>query len=361
MKRHGITHRLASDLDLEWWTPERPTTGPVREAGACVDSGGQSEGGHIANLIVATKAAQALPEVDKLRRYLDASSSVLFVQNGMSRLWPPHGPAYCAWRWPDGNHPTFLHGITKHGVYTEGPFKSVHAALADVVIGTVCQGIQHNQRDAVNDDNGASRLTRLIVAAPHLAGRAASRQELWVLQLEKLVINAIINPLTALLRVRNGGLFAFAAQPPIENKKIMAKVIDKLLAEISTVLQALVQHESSREILVPPHNSPFSSSLPQIQALVDRFSVPKLREMLYTIGAKVQLNKSSMLQDVEAGKPTEIREFNGWLVDTAAAVLGEEASMQQLTGHQKLIELVEKGIILDEQALGKLLGCVTDE
>ncbi|PSR81112.1 ketopantoate reductase PanE/ApbA-domain-containing protein, partial [Coniella lustricola] len=354
MTRHGTTHRFEADLDLEWWTTQRPTIGPVREAGVRVDGGDPCGGGHIANLIVATKAAQALPEVDKLRRYLDASSSILFVQNGMSRLWPPHGPTYCAWRWPDGNHPTFLHGITTHGVYTEGPFKSVHAAPADVVIGTVCPRTQHHhQEDTSSDDDGASHLIKLITNAPHLAGRSVSRRELWVLQLEKLVVNTIINPLTALLRVRNGELFTFAGQPSTKDTRMIAKIMDKLLVETSACLQALIQHESSHEILVTHQDSSSSSSSLQIRALLDRFSVPKLHELLYTVGAKVKYNKSSMLQDVEAGKPTEVREFNGWLVDTGAVVLGEEASQQQLAGHRLLIELVEKGAVLSEEALGK--------
>lgn len=318
MTRYGHLERL-SNFDIEWWTPEKPPVGPVREVGG---------GGQISNLIVATKAPDAIHEADRLRKYLDRSSTVVFVQNGMNRLWPPHGAAYNTHRWPDGHHPNFLHGVTMHGVYSEGTFKSVHAAPADVVIGPVCPSQTHAER--------SSYLTKLVTTAPHLAGRAVSRSELWILQLEKLVMNMIINPLTAVLRVRNGELFADSNGETI-------RVMDELLTETSDVLRALVQHESSQDILA-------GNQIPS-EALIHRLSAPKLRKMLHGFGEKVKFNKSSMFQDVEAGKPTEIREFNGWLVETAEFLnQGLDVSL-----HKTLIDLVEQGAKLDKAELGRRL------
>ncbi|KAF3770426.1 6-phosphogluconate dehydrogenase C-terminal domain-like protein [Cryphonectria parasitica EP155] len=318
MTRYGHTERL-SNFDVEWWTPEKPSVGPVREV---------VDGGRISNLIVATKAPAAIPEVDRLRRYLDGSSTVLFVQNGMNRLWPPHGTTYFTCRYPDGRHPTFLHGVTMHGVFSEGPFKSVHAAPAGVVVGPVCSSDEQAERP--------SYLTRLIATAPHLAGQAVPRPELWILQLEKLVVNMIINPLTAILRVRNGVLFA---DPDGKTVKIM----DELLRETSDVLQALIQHESSQEIMKDGNMS--------VESLARRLSTPALREMLHVVGEKVKYNKSSMFQDVEAGKQTEIREFNGWLIETAG-FLGQDLDVSR---HKALVDLVEQGVTLDESELGRRL------
>lgn len=315
MTRYGQLERL-SDFDIEWWTDEKPPVGPVQEV---------AMGGQIRNLIVATKAPDAVPQLHRLHRYLDSSSTVVFVQNGMNRLWPPHGAVYNSHRYPGGNHPNFLHGVTMHGVFSEGPFKSVHAAPAEVVIGPVLSNGKHA--------NAAEYLTKLVTTAPHLAGRAVSASELWILQLEKLVLNAIINPLTAVLRVRNGELFA-------DQDGEVARVMDQLVKETSAILQALVQHESSRGILQ-------HSNIPG-DDLTRRLSVPTLRDMLWRFGEKVKFNKSSMFQDVEAGKQTEIREFNGWLVETAELL--DQAL--DVSSHKLLIELVERGMRLDKAELG---------
>ncbi|ROW12416.1 hypothetical protein VMCG_00220 [Cytospora schulzeri] len=316
--RHGIMERF-SDFDIEWWTDEKPSVGPVREI---------ADGGHISNLIVATKAPDAIPQADSLRRYLNTSSTVVFVQNGVNRLWPPYGEVYNTHRYPGDTHPNWLHGVTMHGVFSEGPFRSVHAAPADVVIGPVCP----NQKPLEEPNY----LTEIITKAPHLAGRAVSRSQLWILQLEKLVINMIINPLTAVLRVKNGELFAHQDDD-------VAKVMDVLLKETSEVLQALLRHESSIEIL-------HKDEVPQ-EALVHRFSVPNLRQMLYRVGEKVKHNKSSMFQDMESGKQTEIREFNGWLVETAKSL---DQSLDVST-HTVLIDLVEQRVKLDKSELRRRL------
>lgn len=319
--RYGHVERQSS-FDVEWWTDEEPPAGPVREV---------ANGHPISNLIVATKATDAIPQVDRLRRYLDGSSTVLFVQNGMNKLWPPHGATYTAHRWPDTSHhhPHFLHGVTMHGVFSEGPFKSVHAAPADVVMGPV------HPNPTTSD--GAAYLTKLITTAPHLAGRAASRPELWLLQLEKLVINMVINPLTAVLRVENGRLF-------VDPKEDIAHVMNELLRQASNVLQALVKHPSSQEI--------FRDSKVLSQGdILQRLSVENLRDLLRSVGEKVKRNKSSMFQDVEAGKPTEIRDLNGWLVETAQLVdRGHEVGC-----HKILIDLVERGAKLDEAVLARRL------
>lgn len=315
--RHGRAGRRQTNVDVEWWTDEKPPVGPVREVAP------------LANLVVATKTTDALPQVDRLRRYLDGSSTVLFVQNGMNKLWPPDGPTYTAHRWPGHyHHPNFLHGVTMHGVFSEGaPFQSVHAAPADVVVGPV---LVHPASPSTE------YLTRLVTTAPHLAGRAASRPELWLLQLEKLAVNVVINPLTAVLGVKNGGLFVDPEGP-------VAHVMDELLRQTSHVLQALVRHPSSQALV---QDSAWSQD-----ELLQRLSLENLREMLRGVAPRVQHNKSSMLQDVEAGKPTEIRDLNGWLVETARRV---DPSLD-VGSHRILIDLVERGARLDEAALARRL------
>jgi 2-dehydropantoate 2-reductase len=324
--RYGVRERL-SNFDIEWWTTEKPSIGPVREI---------ADGDQLGNLIIATKAQDAMTQLDSLRRYLGSLSTVLFVQNGVNRLWPPHGATYNNHRYPDGQHPNWLHGVTMHGVYSEGNFKSVHAAPADITIGPVCSSDKHPEK--------ASYLTEMVTKAPHLAARAVTKPQLWVLQLEKLVINSIINPLSAILRVKNGDLFA-------EMGGGVVKVMDALLDETSKVLQALVRHESSTQIL-QGEEAPDEASK---EAVIQRLSATRLRELLYQVGEKVKHNRSSMLQDTEAGKQTEIGEFNGWLVETAEML----DQGLDVSSHKIVIDLVGQKVKLDKDQLRRhvLLRC----
>lgn len=315
------------NFDIEWWTDIKPDHGPVREV---------LDGGRIRNLIVSTKASAALPQVDRLRRYLGRESTVAFAQNGMSKLWPPHGLTYTSERFETGNAPNFVTCITTHGVTSQGPFKSIHASLVDVVMGPVLLNPESAQESAY--------LTSQITQAPHLDGRSVPRAELWILQLEKLVVNCVINPLTAILRCKNGVLFT-------EPNGAIGRIIDQLLKETSEILQALVSHESSVEIVRDMQVSPASEqrlegheSLANIQqSLRQRFAQDRLRELVDRVGHRVRENMSSMLQDAQAGKPTEIRDFNGWLIETAA-FLDPSISVK---GHQALVDLVESNKILE--------------
>ncbi|KAI1814844.1 ketoisovalerate reductase [Poronia punctata] len=312
------------DFDIEWWT-ENETPGAAAEVR-----------GKIANLIVATKAPDAIPQVDRLRRYLGRESAVAFAQNGMCKLWPPLGDAYVRARYPggpasasgsaSGSAPSWLACVTTHGVTSQGPFKSVHAAPATALVGPV----------SANNPQ-AEYLMRQIASAPGLDARRVSRQDLWIAQLEKLVVNAVINPLTAVLRCKNGELFVTSG-----NDDKLSLVVDNLVREASDTLTTLITDPKSDDIL-----------LRNRQELLERFSFPRLRTMVLGVGEKVAANTSSMLQDMRAGKQTEIDDFNGWLVDTAN-LLGKGL---RLATHEELVALVKDGAELSRGELcERLLG-----
>lgn len=303
------------DFDIEWWTDQEPTMGPKRHV---------ADGSIIHNLLVSTKASAALPEVDRLRGYLNGSSTVAFAQNGMCKLWPPYGEAYNKLRYPDGNHPNWMACSVTHGVFSRGRFRAEHASEADLKIGPVLLS-QHGS-------TAHEYLPAQLQKAPRLHCKIVAAEDLWILQLEKLVVNTIINPLTAVLRCKNGVLFEDTSGP-------LRTLIDQLIKEASDVLRALIRHPSTDAIL--------GTSEQERALLLQRFSAPHLTEMVDDVGHKVRQNTSSMLQDVQVGKQTEIRDMNGWLVDMAA-FLGGAISVRH---HEILIGLVEKGVALDVAGL----------
>ncbi|KAG5930120.1 hypothetical protein E4U42_002856 [Claviceps africana] len=358
-----LTHRGSGrttknkDFNIEWWTETRPPYGPVREV---------ADGGKLHNLFISTKSSVAMMEADRLRRYLDKSTSVVLAQNGMSKLWPPHGSLYAASRYQAGNTPNFSACVVNHGVLSTGPFHSIHAAPSNAFIGPVLwnrSSLLHAQQE--RQQSVLSRVdffTDYITTAPLLDTKLVSSGQIWLLQLEKLVMNAVINPLTALLRCKNGDLFtSYDAKDPL------VRLLDRVLGETSAVLQALINHHTSTDMLIAyaqqalqsganqrchAQEESTKSSLIKIRGeLTESFSPPSLKSKLYTLGEKVSENRSSMLQDVEAGKPTEIRDINGWIVDMAAFL---DPSLD-VTVHRGLIELVEKSSILDKEELAKRL------
>ncbi|CAK7268675.1 2-dehydropantoate 2-reductase (Ketopantoate reductase) (KPA reductase) (KPR) [Sporothrix epigloea] len=323
-----------ADFDIEMWSETPPPATDVLKA----------EISPIKNLIIATKAQDALQTADWVRRYLGPDSAVAFAQNGMNKLWPPYGAIYSKARYGDTAHsPLWLACVVTHGVYSVGPFASVHASPADVVVGAV--------------DNVAGRdtenvyLVSQILAASQLAARLVPRHVLWVLQLEKLVINAVINPLTAILRCKNGALFSVDTTDD-EAAAILARVIDQLLAEASAVLRELVQHEiKTGSIFVDSATSADAS----VAALLERFSFTSLRALIYRVGELVKDNSSSMYQDAQAGKKTEVGEFNGWIVDMARyleSVAATDGTTLDVTGHQTVVDLVEKAVVMSKEELG---------
>ncbi|KAI1398467.1 6-phosphogluconate dehydrogenase C-terminal domain-like protein [Hypoxylon fuscum] len=347
VRADGTPERNA-DFDIEWWTRDKPTHGPVAEPGG------------IRHLLVATKAADALPQVDRLRRYLRPGAAVAFTQNGMCKLWPPAGDAYVAARWPaGGGAPAWLACVTTHGVTARGAFRSVHAAPADVLVGAVMRAPASAPASTSTHggDSAADFLAAQIVGAPGLAARRVGSRELWAAQLRKLVVNSVVNPLTAVLRCRNGELFARRGDG-------LPAVMDVLLQEASRTLRALVAHPSSDGILLAKGGGDGDGresvaeeakeeSLRAVREdLLEQFSFARLRAMLYDVGAKVAENTSSMLQDVRAGKTTEVQDFNGWLVETARYV--DASGDCRLPAHEKLISLVVDGAALTRGELSEL-------
>lgn len=102
--------------------------------------------------------------------------------------------------------------------------------------------------------------------------------------LRKLLINAVVNPLTALLRVRNGELTATPGR---------LALMRELHGETAHILRRC--------------------GLPREEELPDG----ELWDELLDVCARTAANRSSMLQDAMAGRPTEIDAINGAVVRLA--------------------------------------------
>jgi 2-dehydropantoate 2-reductase len=237
----------------------------------------------IDNLIVATKATNTAAAILAIRPRLRSSSTILFAQNGMGVVDEVSRKVF-----PDvASRPRYLACVTSHGMYSQGPFTSVHAGFGTVTIGRVASQDATEINESVQFD-----LVEAILKSPVLDARAVSADELIRLQIEKLVVNAMINPLTVIFNRRNGELFT--------NTKILS-LMRLLLQEASDVIR----------------------SLPELQndpAAQQRFSTARLENIVLDVAKKTAKNTSSMLQDVKAGRQTEIDYINGYIVSRGTQV-----------------------------------------
>jgi 2-dehydropantoate 2-reductase len=155
-------------------------------------------------------------------------------------------------------------GVTAHGATLLGPVHVSHAGTGDTTMG--------------EPDGGVTDRLRAVGAAMEQAGIAVQLAEsldsvLW----GKVVVNAAINPITALLRLRNGRLLEGE-----ETRRLMQEAA----LEAASVAAAL-----GVEL-------PYADPVQRVEAVCR-----------LTSG-----NRSSMLQDIERGARTEVDQISGAIV-----------------------------------------------
>ncbi|OGM46228.1 hypothetical protein ABOM_004940 [Aspergillus bombycis] len=229
-------------------------------------------------LIVTVKSSMTVDAIKPVKERLGRDSVICLFQNGMGQVEELNEQLF-----PDpATRPTYMFGIVRHGVYLKAAFQAVLAGRN----GCVSLGFM----DADGSDRSRTRNRFLIDTL--LRSAALNCEELdWTCllrdQLFKLAANCVLNPLTALLDVRNGVIAEMAQVRPL---------IKRLLQEISTVFGRLpeIQNHSTHD---PSCFSPTS-----LEAVV-----------MDTI-RKTAANSSSMREDIRQGRPTEIEFINGWII-----------------------------------------------
>jgi len=245
----------------------------------------------IHNLIVCVKAVDTVGALLNIRHRLQPESSILFLQNGMGIIDQVNTEVF-----PDPTtRPNYMLGIISHGVYSQGPFSATHAGHGTIQIGLLPRS--HPSRptsptsptQAFEDEtwSTASRyILRTLVRSPVLTAIGQTPTEILQVQLEKLAVNAIINPITALLDSRNGAMLY---------NYPLTRAMRLLLAEISLVFR----------------NLPELAQLPNTET---RFSAERLETLVVGVAYRTKENVSSMCVDVRTGWRTEIDFINGYVV-----------------------------------------------
>lgn len=211
----------------------------------------------IAQLLICTKAQQTLAAVAAIKSKIAPDVLIVLLQNGM-------GVREQLLR--ELPHATVLNALSTEGAFRRARFHVVHAGYGDTVIGAI-QAQQHMlARNAVQ----ALQCELPIAFAPDIERR------LWL----KLGVNSVINPLSAIHRCRNGELLE----------------LDDIDTTVTQLCDELAHVACAERI---------------------DLNTEQLRDETYRVMRATANNKSSMLQDIEARRDTEIDFINGFIMQRA--------------------------------------------
>ncbi|KAG4025909.1 hypothetical protein MFRU_048g00210 [Monilinia fructicola] len=248
-----------------------------------ISEGGNHESSHInniSNLIVTTKAHKTVDALSMIKHRLSPTSTVLFIHNGMGVIEDLNTYVF-----PNAqDRPHYLFGVASHGVYQTGPFEAVLAGHGSITIGNP----EIDEGESLN----STYLLHQVVNSDLLRASEVPWDEFRLLQLQKLAVNAVINPLTALSHCLNGMIVESSTRGDI------GVLFEGLVSEINQVFCSLPE-------------------LQKIPHLKERFSTKNLQSSILTVASATAQNRSSMLQDVSNGRETEILSINGYIVKRA--------------------------------------------
>ena len=226
----------------------------------------------IQHLLVCCKAYATVDAILPWRQHLVDNAHIILLQNGMGSAQAlqrtlPKANIYCA--------------TSTDGAWRKGPFDVVRAGKGETLIGSfsdhllaaeIPNFIVNLLTIKPNNENQQDQTPLL-----NIAWHADIRTPMW----HKLAINSVINALTAIYQCANGELISHPQGRPrlqqlcIETQDVMARV------GIEPLGQGLL-----------------NSALRVLQ--------------------QTALNKSSMLQDCQAGRPTEVEAINGYIIQQGA-------------------------------------------
>jgi len=200
-------------------------------------------------LIVTTKAYDTGDAVQACRTLASRNTMVLTLQNGLGNL-----ELLRTWKGTNA-----FGGTTTLGANLVAPGKVRVSGLGETVIGSDL------------NPEGAKRIC-LLFRESGLAAKIES--DVYAAIWSKVAVSASINPLTAVLRVENGAL-------------LQSKSMSRMMSEVC------------REAVLVGIANGVSLSLPEVM------------KRMRAVSKHTSGNRSSMLQDVERGRRTEIEQING--------------------------------------------------
>lgn len=297
----------------------------------------------IYNLIVGTKTIRTTTALLRLKPRITKETTICLLQNGMGMVDELNEKVFT----DEETRPKYIQGIVTHGANVPlekkdvDPFYVIHAGHGTIALGAVPPllepgstpsqpyssteaGDEEDTIAAMSSDQLAPSgryLLRTLTRSPVLCAVALTPIELLQQQLEKLAVNSVLNPMTALLDHRNGSLlYNFA----------LSRAQRILLAEISLVIRSLPELQGIPNV---PH----------------RFSASRLETLVIGVAGKTARNISSTLADVRNGQQTELEYINGYIVKR-----GEELGIKCVVNYTIMQLVIGKALMTQRERLDEI-------
>lgn len=268
----------------------------------------QGDDAIIWNLVVSVKISTTIQALSKVAHRLCRDSSILFLQNGMGMLDEVNEKLF-----PNvETRPNYIVGVVSHGVKRLEHYAVEHAGFGTIAIGI----LPRKPAESFRFPDSARYLLRTLTRTPILAAVAFPPTDLLQQQLDKLAVNCIINPLTAIFDCTNGELL---------NQFSVTRIMRLLLAEVSLVIRSLPELDG-----VPNKNL--------------RYDPQRLEAMVVVVATRTAKNVSSMLHDVRQHTKTEIDYINGYVVRR-----GEELGIKCVLNYMLLQMVKARGNMVQQR------------
>ncbi|KAJ6117568.1 hypothetical protein N7512_007293 [Penicillium capsulatum] len=253
-------------------------------------------------LIVCGKAHTVQSHISSLKHRLRPHSTVLLLHYGLGVVEKLNQVVF-----PEPEtRPHYISGIQNHGVLRKDHFIASHTSVGSTILCPVDPS-RTPIVDAETDTQWAPTtkyLLRLLTLTPSLIATTETPTGLLQYQLERLALECLIGPMTALMDSQNGELlYSFSA----------TRVMRLLLFEICSVIYALPE-------------------LQGVPGVEHRFAPERLRRLALHHAWRHPERTSTMLQDLQARRSMDIDHFNGWVV-AQGEKLGIKCVMNYMIQH----------------------------
>lgn len=274
----------------------------------------------IESLFVTTKAGGVVAAVKELVPRLPPRSTIVLLNNGMGVYESLMSEVF---RNPL-ERPHIILAVNNNGAYLKHFMNIVHSGPGSLKFGIVpdAMGRDYEARpntssplllDSITtgEDPHSDRyisLRNTVAALSSLEGMGATWQPISSVLLamkRKLVVNAIINPLTALMNCRNGDVL---------QSTYARHITQRVCREAAQAFAA--EHQAEMGMSFPSGDGQEKPQLwrGRLALLPPPLEPRELEEEVWRVVNKTAENTSSMLVDVRRGRGTEIEFMNGYLM-----------------------------------------------
>lgn len=240
----------------------------------------------IENLIVTTKTYQTQAALKPYLHLISPKTNILLIQNGLGVVDELYRDV-----WPQvESRPNMYQGVTGHGAFItphETDFVVSHAGYADMNIAKLPRDLNVTEQF----DPEPPTFIKQLIDAKDLNTKYMPYTDLLLIQLKKFMVNACINPVTAIVNCVNGELVK------CDNvQELFMDIISEAVDTFFACIPALKGNEAAAKFL-------------DKKAMYDN---------VMSVGTVLNVkNSSSMRQDVLNLRDTEIDYINGFVVTLA--------------------------------------------